>query len=342
MTIKTAKSVIDWIFDNIPNDMDGVEINLIGGEPLLEFDLIKSMVEYTSTKKPKDRYLFYATTNGTLLTEEMKLWFTQNKACFWLGLSLDGAKETHDHNRCNSFNKIDINFFRNTWPGQSVKMTLSDFSLSYLAKDIKYIHSLGFPIRGVNEFEGDFDWDHDKYIKALVPQLKELVEYYVENDTIPINQLLDMKLHYCESKTKERKKWCGIGDGAIFFDVDGKIYPCNYITPMTFSDNEIGKLLEIDYKDINNFIDEECYNNCYIYAICPTCTAACYKINGTFKQRTKSRCRTQRLLALFAADLQAKLIIKNKGSFDESVLYYTIEAIKNIRYLYLKEFKPYL
>jgi len=299
-------------------------------------------VEYTCIKKTKYKYLFFATTNGTLLTEEMKSWFKEHKTCFWLCLSLDGSKETHDHNRCNSFDKIDIDFFRNTWPEQSVKMTLSDFSLSNLAKDIKYIHSLGFSIRGVNEFEGNFDWDRDEYIKALVPQLKELVEYYIENDKVPINQLLDKDLHYCESKIKERKKWCGIGDTAIFFDVDGKRYPCNYITPMTFSNTEIEKLLEVDYKDANNFIDEDCYNNCYIYTICPTCAAACYNISKTFKQRIKNRCRAQRLLALFMADLQAKRIVKEKSSFDESTLFYTIEAIKKIRELYLDEFLPYL
>ena len=342
MTLETAKKVIDWIFKNVPDNRNGIEINIIGGEPLLEFELMKEMVEYTKSLNPKEQYLYYATTNGTVLTDEMKSWFVKNRDYFWLGLSLDGDRETHNHNRSNSFDKIDIDFFRNNWRGQSVKMTLSDYSLKNLAHDIKFIHSLGFPIRGVNEFEGDFNWDKDEYIKTLIPQLKELVKFYVENDDLAVDQLLDLHLNYCESSHREKKKWCGIGEGAPFFDVDGKKYPCNYITPMTFSNEQIKELLEIDYKNIDNFIDEDCYNNCYIYPICPTCAGACFLTNKTFKKRTKSRCRTQKLVALFAADLQAKRIIKNPKKYDTNTLFYTINAIKKIKALYFDEFKDFM
>ena len=342
MTFETAKGVINWIFQNVPENRNGIEINIIGGEPLLEFDLIKEIVEYTRHIRPKEPYLYYATTNGTLLTEDMKLWFTKNRDSFWLGLSLDGDRETHNYNRSNSFDKIDIDFFRKNWPGQSVKMTLSDFSLKNLAHDIKFIHSLGFPIRGVNEFEGDFNWDKDEYIKTLVPQLKELVNFYVENDELGIDQLLDIHLNYCESRSRERKKWCGIGDGAPFFDIDGRKYPCNYITPMTFSNEQIEELQKVDYKNVDNFIDEECYNNCYIYPICPTCAGACFLSNNTFKKRTKSRCRTQKLIALFAADIQAKRIIKNHKKYDKNTLFYTINAIKKIKELYMDEFRDFM
>lgn len=341
-TFDTAKKVIDWIFQNVPSNMKEVEIGLIGGEPLLEFKLIKQMFEYARQLNPSYPYLFYATTNGTLLTEEMKVWFAQNKRHFWLGLSLDGDMDTHNHNRSNSFNKIDIDFFRNNWKEQSIKMTLSDYSLKHLAHNIKFVHSLGFLIGGVNEFEGDFNWDKDEYIKDLAAQLKELSTFYVENDTLELDQMLNLNLHYCERKPFERKKWCGIGDGAIFFDVDGQKYPCPFITPMTFSREQISKLQEIDYKNIDNFIDEDCYNNCYIYPICRTCAGACYMTNGTFKKRVKSKCRTQKLIALFAADIQAKRIVKNPESQDKKTLRPTIDAIKKIRETYLDDFKEFL
>ena len=342
MSFDTAKKVIDWIFQNVPSNMEEVEIGLIGGEPLLEFNLIKQMFEYVRQLNPPYPYLFYATTNGTLLTEEMKAWFTQNKKHFWLGLSLDGDRDTHNHNCSNSFDKIDIDFFRNNWNEQSIKMTLSDYSLKHLAHNIKFVHSLGFPISGVNEFEGDFDWDKDEYIKDLAGQLKELSAFYVENDTLELDQMLKLNLHYCERKPFERKKWCGIGDGAIFFDVDGQKYPCPFITPMTFSREQIFELQKTDYKNADNFIDEDCYNNCYIYPICRTCAGACYMTNGTFKKRIKSKCRTQKLIALFSADIQAKRIVKNPESQDKRTLRPTIDAIKKIREAYLDDFKNFL
>jgi radical SAM protein with 4Fe4S-binding SPASM domain len=344
MALKTGKNIIDWIFNNVPPKINDVEITFIGGEPLLEFDLIKNIFEYTVNKDIEYKYIFYATTNGTILTDEMKKWFTNNKAQFYLGLSLDGKRDTHNYNRCNSFDSIDIEFFKNTWPDQGVKMTLSEYSLSNLADDIKYIHSLGFQdIAGVNLFEGDFDWSNEKYIKMLVPQLKELVSFYEKNPSLHLNQMFDKRLDFCEMQNEWRQKWCGIGNGTVFFDVDGKKYPCYFVTPMTFSKNEIDKILETDFTNEDNFIDEECYKNCYIYPICPTCSGANYMVNKSFKIRTKSKCKIQKLIALFMADLQAKRISNNNELIkNENILYYTIEAIKNIRALYLDELKIYL
>jgi len=342
MSLDIAKKSIDWVFNNVPEEVDGVEIAFIGGEPLLEFELIQDIVGYVCEKKPNIPYIFFASTNGTLLTNEMKNWFTTHKDCVWLGLSIDGMKDTHDHNRSNSFDMMDIDFFLRTWPEQSIKMTLSDYSFARLAKDIKYLHSLGFKeIGGVNLAEGSFDWDKDEYIRLIIPQLAELVEFYVKNDHLTPNQMFDKKLDVLEAK-KERKKWCGIGTGTPFFDVDGKRYPCSFITPMTFPQNELDDILQTDFTNDENFIDDDCFNNCYIYPICPCCSGSSYMVNKTFKKRVKSKCRIQKLVSLFTADMQAKLIQKNPKRYDDTTLYYTIEAIKKIRELYLNEFKEFL
>jgi len=342
MSFDTAKNIIDWVFAHIPTGMDGVEFTFIGGEPLLEFELIKQIMDYTCKYYSGEKFIFYAASNGVLLTSEMKEWFAANRDKFYLRLSLDGTKETHDYNRSGSFDKLDIDFFKNTWPGQGVKMTLSEFSLRNLAKDIKYIHSLGFDdIGGVNLAEGDFDWNKDEYIGILAPQLKELVEYYLETG-IRFDQLLDRSLDLCEAKNKFRKKRCGIGTGTLFFDVDGKRYPCTFITPMTFSQKEIEDVIHTDFSNDDKFLDEECFNNCYIYPICPTCSGSNYMVNKTFKRRNKKKCSLQKLIALFIADLQGKMLLKNKYSMEATMKYYTIEAIKKIKSLYYDEFKTYL
>jgi len=344
MTLDTAKNVIDWIFDNVPDyATGGVEIDFIGGEPLLEFKLLKEIVAYTCSKKREHKYIFFATTNGTLLSNEMKEWFTARKNCFVLGLSLDGTRDTHNYNRSNSFDDIDINFFLKNWPEQGVKMTLSEYSLSHLAKDIKFLHSCKLKkIGGVNFAEGKFDWNNDEYIKALVPQLKELVEFYVENDALFLNQMFDRRLHFCEAIEIENHKWCGIGTGCYFFDVDGTRYPCSFITPMTFKENELAEIMKTDFNNDENFLDKDCFENCYIYPICGTCAGANYLNNKTFKERDKRRCRIQKLTALFIADLQAKRIAKNPKIYDDDTLYHTIEAIKKIRALYLPELEEFL
>jgi sulfatase maturation enzyme AslB (radical SAM superfamily) len=341
MSFETAKACIDWIFSHIPSNTEGMEIDLIGGEPLNEFPLLKNIVEYTRLKYTTDDYEFTLLTNGTLLNDQMKMWFNDNKDKVVLGLSLDGSKETHDSNRNNSFDKIDIGFFVKTYSIPMVKMTLSEYSLPYLAENIEFIHSLGFKdIRGGYLYTGTFNWNSDKYIKILLPQLIQLVNFYVTNDSLNLPQVLDQNLTLCENPHKD-KKCCDIGTGEVFFDVDGTRRLCHYITPMTFSQIDLKNIETTDFTNEENFVDYDCFNNCYIYPICISCPGADYLNNKTFKQRNKNHCRIQKLFALFIADLQAKRIAKNPAIYDNDKLYYIIEAIKKIREFYLPEFEVY-
>ena len=238
MSIQTAKKVINNIFELKPPKFTGVDIGFIGGEPLLAFDLIREVCEYTWSKYPNEDFIFYASTNGTVLTEEMKTWFSKYDRKFILGLSLDGTRETHNYNRSNSFDLIDIDFFREHWPKQGVKMTLSDFSLENLSDNIMYLHSLGFKITGANLAEGYIDWDKEYFIVSLSRELKKLNRYYIDGPDIEPCPLLNKKLMWCDIK-REKFKYCGIGNGANFYDIDGTMYPCPYVTPMTFSKDHL-------------------------------------------------------------------------------------------------------
>jgi len=342
MSFDTAAKSIDWIFKHKPQGASTVEISFIGGEPLLKFSLIKKIVEYVDQIYPQEKIIFSATTNGTLLDEEMKTWFSNNRDRFVLCLSLDGAPLSHNHNRCNSFGLIDTDFFINNWPTQSVKMTISDFSLSHLAENLKFIYSLGFRnIGGVNLFEGDFDWSSDEYIEQLIPQLEDLVHFYVEHDDYNVDQMLNLRLDSCEFKNKRRRKWCGIGEGTPLFDTDGKIYPCAFCTPMTFSSSQLKKILQTNFEDPNNFIDDDCFANCYLYPVCHYCAGANYLIRHEFKKRDKTRCKITKLITLYSADLQMKRIIKSPSKYPEPQRTQTIKAISKIRTLFLPEFAAY-
>ena len=80
----------------------------------------------------------------------------------------------------------------------------------------------------------------------------------------------------------------------------------------------------------------------YIYPLCHVCYGANFYNHKTFFVKDKSRCRVQKLIALFAADLHAKRIVKNPALYDKSILYSMINAIEKIRSLYLQEFREYL
>ncbi|MPN25712.1 hypothetical protein SDC9_173126 [bioreactor metagenome] len=154
--------------------------------------------------------------------------------------------------------------------------------------------------------------------------------------------MLNRRIELCEEKNRDRKKWCGIGAGAVFFDVDGVRLPCPFCSPMTFDENSMDSISKYDYSSADNFIDEECFSRCYIYPVCPYCAGANFLTQGTFKTRDKSKCRIQKLITLFSADLEARRIIKNPQNLSESELFYKINAIEKVRELYLSEFEKYI
>ena len=86
------KDILDFIIDLESNkDSDAFAVNFMGGEPLLKKELIYQAVNYIK-EKCKKKVLYYITTNGSLLNEEMISWMKEND--FFVRISIDGNKET--------------------------------------------------------------------------------------------------------------------------------------------------------------------------------------------------------------------------------------------------------
>lgn len=96
MSIDIAKKSIDFLKTN-SCEIKNVRIGFYGGEPLLEFPLIKKVVEYSKNIMPEKDISFYLTTNSTLLNETMLSFFVEHN--FQIAISLDGPEEVHDKYR---------------------------------------------------------------------------------------------------------------------------------------------------------------------------------------------------------------------------------------------------
>ncbi len=98
MSFEVGKKAIDFLVEN-----SGVRVNLevdfFGGEPLMNFDVVKQIVSYARSieKEKKKNFRFTLTTNGMLINDEV-IDFA-NKECHNVVLSLDGRKEVHDNLR---------------------------------------------------------------------------------------------------------------------------------------------------------------------------------------------------------------------------------------------------
>ena len=89
MTFNLAQRGIDYILQRSDKCKD-IKIGFYGGEPLLEFDLIKKCIEYTNQHTDKIKVIYAITTNGTLLNDEMIALFEKNQ--LELTISFDGPK----------------------------------------------------------------------------------------------------------------------------------------------------------------------------------------------------------------------------------------------------------
>lgn len=344
MAFDIDKKCIDDMFTKIPEKVKHIEISFIGGEPLLEMQLIKNIYYYTIQNYSDDRLHFFATTNGTVLNDDDKEWFIAHKKNFILCLSLDGTRETHNLNRSNSYDLIDIPFFLNTCLEQGVKMTISKKSIENLAENIMSIHKLGFKsINGVSVAEGDFEWETESDLKVLARQLDILLNYYTENPKIQLDQMFGKHIQFCLGANKTKKKSCGMGTTTIFYDFDGKQYPCSFVTPMTFSKAEMDKILETDFYNVDNFIDDDCNDNYFLFPVYGSCSGANYLQNHSFKKRVKTRCKMNKLIAIYIAELHTRRILYDKELYEDSnQIYFLIESIKRIKENYYEELKEYL
>ena len=334
MTCETAMECVDQVCNQVKCGAT-IEFLFFGGEPLLRFDLIRQVVRYVIEKQPKQKCRFFASTNGVLLTDDMKEWFRGKKDIFVLGLSLDGERKSHNYNRSQSYDKIDIGFFKETWPKQNVKMTVSEHTLANYASDVIFLHSLGFGINGGEICLGNSDWQKSGLLELYAKQLMQLIDYYSNCNESRYNAMFDIDIALCAAKNKLQ---CGIGDKLFFFDTDGQRYPCTFITPMTFDECTIETIMTTDFKNSENFTDLNCLKNCYLYPICKRCPAENYLKNKSFKQWNRDKCGFTEILALAVSEIETRKIINNPKIYDETKLFYTIEAIKKIRELYQQKY----
>ena len=112
MSFETGKRALDFLMDH-SGKRHNLEVDFFGGEPLMNFDVVKKLVAYArSVEKERGKnFRFTLTTNGMLIDDEV-IDFA-NKECSNVVLSLDGRKEIHDKYRVDykgrgSFDVIEI------------------------------------------------------------------------------------------------------------------------------------------------------------------------------------------------------------------------------------------
>jgi len=310
MEISVAKGIIsEYLNDEC--EYNKVIIDFLGGEPLIEFQLLKNIVEWCKSRSWKNDYIFMLGTNGTLLNDDMKNWFIKYKDDFQLGLSIDGNREAHNINRNGSFDLIEphIDFFKAYWPNQPAKMTISSKTIPLLADSIIYLENKALYFTANLPFENIWGTVDEKkeLLKVYKEQLDVLIDYYVDNsDKLPISPILstipiDLGLPgFNKFEEYDCIRYCGAGHEMATIDVDGKIYPCHRFLPWV-----TGKAAPIEPVNRQTLWKPEICNKCNILKSCPTCAGYNWEENNDTAIRTTYHCEAHKLEVLAAAKIAA-------------------------------------
>lgn len=314
LSLETAQQILTGYLEQ--GDAEEIEIDFMGAEPLTAFDRMKEIVEWTKEQHfPRDCF-FFATTNGTLLNDEMKEWFRQNKDIIILGLSYDGTDSSQDCNRSGSSEKIDIGFFLQTWPDQVFKCTITQQSVGELADGIIRLAEMGAGVTANPAYEKD-EWS-EQSIRIYADQLRKIVDYYTDHPDAPAASLVDHDLVGIYSRrNSEQGPNCGATKGEGIYDTTGHSYPCHMLSPLVMDEE---KALEIQQMvknaDPSAYKDKKCAD-CILRNDCPTCMATNYLARHDFGLRDTTHCILTRLEVLATCVLQKNRLL-SKSEHDTS------------------------
>ena len=331
MSAKMAKSILSKHIASLDDKYDSFEVQFMGGEPLLNFSLIKDVSEWLwSVQWRKQLLTIFIPTNGTLLTEEMREWFSANREKICLGLSFDGNSIMQDLNRSSSASFIDVPFFANTWPSQSVKLTISPKTVEKLYDGICSLWEYGFKTVSADLAMGDITWE-PHHLVLFREELRKFVNRYTQYGDIdrvftmmnlPILSLLEMNHTYSG-------KQCYCGEDLVCVDVDGQEYPCHLFSPVSISDkDQLTHIRSIAFDDYDAFNMNPC-RNCYLN---PICTVHCYGMNyktyGNISINSPFHCKAFKLQFAENCRFRHNLAVKNK---DKNLQNKVEQIINNIQ-----------
>lgn len=236
MSGAVARAAVDLFLEKASRAED-LTISLYGGEPLLNFDLVKEVVGYAGgkVKASGQRINYSMTTNGTLLTDEVIDFACRHR--FRILLSLDGDRRIHDANRVfpdgsGSFDKVMSGLCR-------LKKRLSHVEAAAVVRDLSpgltriasALVDLGVGIGDLApaiSIDGKFDFDDDN-IGRYCREFEEMVRHFMESDALmqPYSPITFSAVFKSLEEKSRRDTACIGGIGKIAVDPDGHILPCD-------------------------------------------------------------------------------------------------------------------
>ena len=288
MSFEVGKKALDFLIANSGNRIN-LEVDFFGGEPLMNCNVVKQLVEYgrSQEKEHNKKFRFTLTTNGVLLNDEIMEFC--NKEMSNVVLSLDGRPEVNDRmrpfrNGKGSYELIVPKFQKFAKSrGEKDYFVRGTFTRNNLdfGNDVLHYADLGFeklsmePVVAAPEEpysirEEDLPQIMDEYDRLA----KEFVKRQKEGRGFKFfHFMLDLSQGPCVAK---RLSGCGSGTEYLAVTPWGDLYPCHQ-----FVGNEEFLLGNVDTGVVNTKVRDE-FKLCNVYAKekCKNCFARFYCSGG--------------------------------------------------------------
>ena len=329
MSFETAKKGMDFILSH-SDSCEELRVGFYGGEPLLEFDLIKKCVEYLEDKV-KDKVIhFLITTNGTLLKDESLNYLIEKK--FRITISFDGPKEIHDRYRRfagsekGSYDIVMKNaryikehywdfFISNVGfntvinPEESYACIGNYFKGEELFQDVYFTSGLvrdegkKEKTTSSDQFVEEYNYEYFKLLMNKLGKIKKENTSVICRDQIEYLKLLRGGKQQNEN-IELPAKWhhggpCLPGIRSLFLTVEGDLYPCEKVCENV----ELAKLGTIDsgidiqkatrILNIEDLTSDQC-KGCWAYRYCDFCIRYAEKDKNELKQCLLQNCSNVR------------------------------------------------
>jgi uncharacterized protein len=325
MSAEVGKKSLDFLVENSGNRVN-LEVDFFGGEPLMNFDVVKEIVAYGRSleKEHNKKFRFTLTTNGMLLNDEIMEF--ANKEMSNVVLSIDGRKEIHDlmrptPNGKGSYDIILPKFqkFAKLRGDKSyyVRGTFTRNNLDF-CKDVLHMADLGFdeisiePV--VAEDEAPYaikEEDLPKIFEQYDLLAKEMIKREKEGRGFTFfHYMIDLTGGPCVAK---RLSGCGSGTEYLAVTPWGDLYPCHqfvgedgFLLGNVYDGIQKQELVD-EFKGCNVYTKEKC-KDCFARFYCSGgCAANSYKFHGTLNDAYDIGCEMERKRVECALMMKAAL-----------------------------------
>ena len=325
MSYEVGKKALDFLVKNSGSRVN-LEVDFFGGEPLMNFQVVKDLVAYgRSLEEPyHKKFRFTLTTNGVLLNDDIIAFANQEMSN--VVLSVDGRKEVHDRMRPlaggqGSYDLV-IPKFKKVAESRNqtnyyVRGTFTHFNKDFAA-DVCHLADMGFEQISVEPVVAS---ESEAYalVEADIPQILEeydklaveLIKRHKEGKGFQFfHFMIDLKGGPCVYK---RLSGCGSGTEYLAVTPWGDLYPCHQFVGqeaflMGNVDEGISRTdIREQFKACNVYSKEKC-RNCFAKFYCSGgCAANSYHFHGNINDAYDLGCTLQRKRVECAIMIKAAL-----------------------------------